>query len=211
MDIKKELENGFLFLDGGMGTILQKQGLKPGEFPEWWNITHKENIIKIHQDYFDSGSNIVNTNTFGANILKFKSHELHNIIFAAVENVREAIKRSNSKQNKFVALDVGPLGKLLKPLGDLDFEDAVNIFAATIKEGVAAGVDLITIETMNDSYETKACVLAAKENSSLPVIVTNAYGEDGHLMTGADPLSMVALLEGLGVDAIGVNCSLGAL
>ena len=123
--------------------------------------------------------------------------------------MREALKRSNSKQNKFVALDVGPLGKLLKPLGDLDFEDAVEIFAATIKEGVAAGVDLITIETMNDSYETKACVLAAKENSSLPVIVTNAYGEDGHLMTGADPLSMVAMLEGLGVDAIGVNCSLG--
>lgn len=203
------MKNNTVYLDGGMGTLLQKSGLQPGELPERWNITHSEAVTEIHKNYYNSGSNVVNTNTFGANSLKFAPEELDEIVRCAVENVRTAQKLSDGKQEKFISLDIGPTGKLLKPLGDLDFEDAVKIFAETVKLGVKYGVDLITIETMNDSYETKAAVLAAKENSDLPIFVTNAYGENGRLMTGADPAVMAAMLEGMGVDAIGANCSLG--
>lgn len=209
MNIRDFIKNNIVYLDGGMGTLLQKSGLQPGELPERWNISHPEVIKGIHKSYYDSGSNIVNTNTFGANSLKFGTDELSEIIYHAVKNADEARKASSGKQEKFIALDVGPTGKLLKPLGDLDFEDAVKAFAEVISLGVKYGVDLITIETMNDSYETKAAVLAAKENSDLPIIVTNAYGENGRLMTGADPAVMAAMLEGMGVDAIGANCSLG--
>ena len=209
MNIRDFIKNNIVYLDGGMGTLLQKSGLQPGELPEHWNISHPEVIREIHKNYYDSGSNVVNTNTFGANTLKFSIDELDEIICHAVKNADEARKASSGEQEKFIALDVGPTGKLLKPLGDLDFEDAVKIFAETIKLGVKYGVDLITIETMNDSYETKAAVLAAKENSDLPIIVTNAYGENGRLMTGANPAVMAAMLEGMGVDAIGANCSLG--
>lgn len=209
MNIRDFIKNNIVYLDGGMGTLLQKSGLQPGELPEHWNISHPKVIREIHKDYYDSGSNVVNTNTFGANTLKFSIDELDEIICHAVKNADEARKASSGEQEKFIALDVGPTGKLLKPLGDLDFEDAVKIFAETIRLGVKYGVDLITIETMNDSYETKAAVLAAKENSDLPIIVTNAYGENGRLMTGANPAVMAAMLEGMGVDAIGANCSLG--
>lgn len=209
MNIRDFIKNNIVYLDGGMGTLLQKNGLQPGELPERWNISHPEVIKEIHKSYYDSGSNIVNTNTFGANSLKFDADELSEIIYHAVKNADEARKASSGKQEKFIALDVGPTGKLLKPLGDLDFEDAVKAFAEVISLGVKYGVDLITIETMNDSYETKAAVLAAKENSDLPIIVTNAYGENGRLMTGADPAVMAAMLEGMGIDAIGANCSLG--
>lgn len=209
MNIRDFIKNNIVYLDGGMGTLLQKSGLQPGELPEHWNISHPEVIREIHKNYYDSGSNVVNTNTFGANTLKFSIDELDEIICHAVKNADEARKASSGEQEKFIALDVGPTGKLLKPLGDLDFEDAVKIFAETIRLGVKYGVDLITIETMNDSYETKAAVLAAKENSDLPIIVTNAYGENGRLMTGANPAVMTAMLEGMGVDAIGANCSLG--
>lgn len=209
MNIRDFIKNNIVYLDGGMGTLLQKSGLQPGELPERWNISHPEVIREIHKNYYDSGSNVVNTNTFGANTLKFSMDELDEIICHAVKNADEARKASSGEQEKFIALDVGPTGKLLKPLGDLDFEDAVKIFAETIRLGVKYGVDLITIETMNDSYETKAAVLAAKENSDLPIIVTNAYGENGRLMTGANPAVMAAMLEGMGVDAIGANCSLG--
>lgn len=209
MNIRDFIKNNIVYLDGGMGTLLQKSGLQPGELPEHWNISHPEVIREIHKNYYDSGSNVVNTNTFGANTLKFSIDELDEIICHAVKNANEARKTSSGEQEKFIALDVGPTGKLLKPLGDLDFEDAVKIFAETIRLGVKYGVDLITIETMNDSYETKAAVLAAKENSDLPIIVTNAYGENGRLMTGANPAVMTAMLEGMGVDAIGANCSLG--
>ena len=209
MNIRDFIKNNIVYLDGGMGTLLQKSGLQPGELPEHWNISHPEVIREIHKNYYDSGSNVVNTNTFGANTLKFSIDELDEIICHAVKNADEARKASSGEQEKFIALDVGPTGKLLKPLGDLDFEDAIKIFAETIRLGVKYGVDLITIETMNDSYETKAAVLAAKENSDLPIIVTNAYGENGRLMTGANPAVMAAMLEGMGVDAIGANCSLG--
>ncbi len=209
MNILDYIRNNLLILDGGMGTLLQKKGLPVGELPERWNITHPEIIREIHKSYFDAGSNVVSTNTFGANLLKFSPDELDEIVCAAVENAKYARSTSKNCKNKYVALDIGPSGKLLKPYGDLDFEDAVSLFAETVKLGVKCGVDLIFIETMNDSYETKAALLAAKENSDLPVFVSNAYGSDGRLMTGASPAAMVALLEGMGADAIGANCSLG--
>ncbi|MBE6667087.1 MAG: homocysteine methyltransferase [Ruminococcaceae bacterium] len=209
MKITEYIKNNTLYLDGGMGTLLQSQGLKPGELPERWNLTSPEIIKKIHRDYYDAGSNVVNTNTFGANLLKFSVDELDSVIEAAVELAKAAARESNTPHEKWVALDIGPTGRMLKPYGDLDFEDAVFIFSETVKLGVKYGVDLIFIETMNDSYETKAALLAAKESCDLPVFVSNAYGEDGKLMTGADAGAMVAMLEGLGADAIGVNCSLG--
>ena len=203
------MKDHFVILDGGMGTLLQSAGLKPGEYPERWNIEHPEEIVKIHGAYFDAGSNVVLTNTFGANSFKFESEELEKIVTAAVKNARTAVERSDAPQEKFVALDIGPCGKLLKPYGDLEFEDAVSVYAEIVRYGVKAGGDLIFIETMNDSYDTKAALLAAKENSDLPVFVSNAYGSDGKLMTGASPAAMVAMLEGLHADAIGANCSLG--
>lgn len=215
MNFREFLKDNIVYLDGGMGTLLQEKGLKPGELPERWNITHKEVIKEIHKAYYDAGSNVISTNTFGANAFKFDDEELEEIIKAAFENAAQARseweKENNQmqSQNKFIALDVGPIGKLLKPLGDVDFEDAVAVFAKTIKLGEKYGADLIFIETMNDSYETKAALLAAKENTDLPVFVSNAYGEDGKLMTGASPAAMVALLEGMGADALGANCSLG--
>lgn len=209
MKITEFLQDNLLYLDGGMGTLLQAAGLLPGEHPEEWNLTHPEVIQGIHRDYFDAGSHVVNTNTFGANSLKFDDAELDTIIRAAVENANIARETSKGTQPKFIALDIGPTGRLLKPYGDLDFEDAVAVFAKTVQIGVRYGVDLIMIETMNDSYETKAALLAAKENCELPVFVSNAYGEDGKLMTGASPEAMVAMLEGMRADAIGVNCSLG--
>ena len=209
MKILDYIKDNILYLDGGFGTMLQAEGLQPGEHPELWNISHPEIITKIHRAYFNSGSNVVSTNTFGANILKFSNEELEEIIKTAIENAKIARETSNTKQKKFIALDIGPTGKLLKPYGDLDFEDAVEVFAKTVRIGVKYGVDLVLIETMNDSYETKAALLAVKENCSLPVFVSNAYGEDGKLMTGATPSAMVAMLEGMGADAIGANCSLG--
>ena len=209
MSFKEFLKNNIVILDGGMGTLLQSQGLQAGDLPERWNISHPEIITKIHKDYFDAGSNVVCTNTFGANILKFSFDELEAIVAKAINNARNAAAESVSPKEKFVALDLGPTGKLLKPVGDLDFEDAVKIFSETVKLGVKYGVDLVIIETMNDSYETKAALLAVKENSDLPVVVSNAYGEDGKLMTGANPQAIVALLECMGADVIGANCSLG--
>jgi len=209
MKITDYLKEHILYLDGGMGTLLQAQGLQPGELPERWNLTHPEVITNIHKDYYAAGSHVVNTNTFGANSLKFSAEELEAIVKSAVENAQAARAQSADPAHKWVALDVGPTGRMLAPYGDLDFEDAVAVFAETVKLGAKYGADLIFIETMNDSYETKAALLAAKENCDLPVFVSNAYGADGKLMTGADPAAMVAMLEGMGADAIGVNCSLG--
>lgn len=209
MTFRDYFKKNIVILDGGMGTLLQERGLQPGEQPERWNVTHPDEIVAIHQAYYDSGSNVVNTNTFGANSLHYPVEELEEIISAAIANANKAKELSTAPQEKFVALDIGPTGRLLKPMGDLDFEDAFGIFAEVVKLGVKYGVDLVMIETMNDSYETKAALLAAKENSDLPVFVSNAYSENGKLMTGASPAAMVAMLEGMGADAIGVNCSFG--
>lgn len=203
MNILEKIKNGITYFDGGAGTLLQARGLKPGEKPETWNITHPEEIIAMHRQYLDAGANIITTNTFGANRLKFDN--LEEIINAAVNNAKTAVEGKEA----FIALDIGPLGRMLEPLGDLPFEEAVSIFSQSVKIGADAGADLVIIETMNDSYETKAALLAAKESCDLPVFVTNAYDENGKLMTGADPVAMIALLEGLGADAIGMNCSFG--
>ncbi len=211
MNILQYLKNNILYLDGGMGTLLQARGLAAGEMPERWNLSHPDEVVAIHKAYFDAGSNVVNTNTFGANCLKFEADELDAIIGAAIKNARRAAAESNGTQPKWVALDIGPTGRMLAPYGDLDFEDAVEIFAKTVRLGVRHGADLIFIETMSDSYETRAALLAAKENSDLPVFVSCAFGEDGKLMTGAEPAAMVAMLEGMGADAIGINCSYGPL
>lgn len=210
MNFRDFLKDNYVYLDGGMGSLLQKRGMQPGELPERWNISHSDVIVDIQKAYYDAGSNVVNTNTFGANRLHYEDEqELCDVINAAVKNARTAASQSETPWPKFVALDIGPTGKLLKPYGDLDFEEAVDIFAQIVRIGVEAGVDLVTVETMNDSYETKAAVLAVKENCDLPVIVSNAFGEDSKLMTGASPSAMTAMLEGMGVDALGTNCSLG--
>ena len=218
--LKSFLGKEILFFDGGTGSVLQGQGLKPGELPETWNTLFPEKIINLHYEYFCAGANIVKTNTFGAYASKFSKDELSSIIINAVKNACSArdkfyAENPNSEQNCFIVFDIGPCGKLLKPMGDLDFEDAVELFKETLRIGVQQNVDGILIETMNDSYETKAAVVAAKEvrcecgKCDLPIFVTNVYDTECHLLTGANPETMVAILEGLGVDAIGLNCSLG--
>ena len=193
------------YFDGGTGTLLQAAGLPLGELPERWNVTHPDTVKSIHKNYLKAGANIIKSNTFGANPLKYESGKLTEVITAGMKLARDAANEFGG----YVALDIGPLGKLLSPYGDLDFEEAIGAFKAVVKIGKDFA-DCILIETMNDSYETKAAVLAAKEESDLPLFVTNVYGEDGKLMTGATPEAMIALLEGLGVDALGMNCSLGA-
>lgn len=208
----ERLGKELLFFDGGMGTLLQKEGLKPGELPEIWNIEHGDVIKNIHKSYFKAGSNIVLTNTFGANAIKFhsESYSLREVVEKAVENVRGAAKAAfDDKKEYYVALDVGPTGKLLKPMGDLAFEDAYDAFKEVMIYGENAGVDLIHIETMSDTYEVKAAVLAAKENTKLPVFATLIFDEKGKLLTGGDVPSVVSLLEGLRVDALGINCGMG--
>lgn len=209
MGVKAFLQKNIVVMDGGTGTLLQQAGLALGELPERWNVSHRDTVTAIHKAYFDAGSHIVCTNTFGANALKYAEDELETIVCSAIRNAKLARMQSKTSQEKYIALDIGPLGKLLKPYGQLDFEEAVEVFAKTVRLGVKYGVDLIYIETLGDSYETKAAVLAVKENSDLPVFVSCAYGADGVLMTGATPSAMVAMLEGLGVDALGANCSLG--
>lgn len=211
MNIREYINQNNVYLDGSMGTLLQQKGLLTTNLPEELNITHPSDIIQIHKDYLNSGSNIISTHTFGANLLKYSEEKLETIIKAAVNNAKEAVNQctNSSIDNKWIALDVGPSGKMLAPYGDYDFEEAVSLFSHTIKLGVKYGVDLILIETMSDSYETKAALLAAKENCDLPVFVSNSYGKDGKLMTGSSPSAIIALLEGLGADAIGINCSFG--
>ncbi len=203
MNILEKIKSGITYCDGGAGTLLQSWGLKAGEYPESWNITNFEKIIEMHRLYLEAGANIITSCTFGAN--RFKFDNLEEIITAAINNAKKACEGYNS----YVALDIGPLGKMLEPLGDLPFEKAVEVFSESIKIGADAGADLVLIETMNDSLEAKAAVLAAKESCDLPVFVTCVYDDTKKLMTGANPAAMIAMLEGLGADAIGMNCSLG--
>lgn len=210
--IRTHLGKDLLYFDGGMGTLLQSKDLKPGELPETWNLTRPDEIIDIHRQYFEAGSDIVLTNTFGANALKFhdSQYQLKEIIEAAVGNAKKAASLGvYDNRPTYVALDVGPTGKLLKPMGDLGFEEACETFAEVMRYGEEAGADFIHIETMSDTYEVKAAILAAKENTNLPVTVTMIFDEKGKLLTGGDVPSVVAMLEGLGVDALGINCGLG--
>ncbi|MCI8835486.1 MAG: dihydropteroate synthase [Ruminococcus sp.] len=209
--IREDLGKKLLFFDGGMGTLLQAKGLKPGELPETWNVDHAGDIIGIHQAYIEAGSDLVLTNTFGANALKFcrDDYPLEKVVQSAVSHVKEAARRAGREREVYTALDVGPTGKLLKPMGDLEFEAAYEAFRQVMIYGERAGADLIHIETMSDTYEIKAAVLAAKENTRLPVFVTAIFDERKKLLTGADVPAVVSLLEGLRVDALGINCGLG--
>lgn len=204
MNIKEVIRQKRLYFDGGTGTLLQSMGLESGEKPESWNIKFPEKIIGLHKSYLQAGADIIKTNTFGINADKFENYE--ELIKAGINCAKKACEDFS---DKYIAFDIGPTGRLLEPLGDLKFEEAVELFAKNVRVAKKCGADLILIETMNDAYETKAAVLAAKENCDLPVFVTNVFDESQKLMTGASPLSMSALLEGLGVDAVGVNCSLG--
>lgn len=209
--LRERLGKELLYFDGGMGTLLQEKGLAPGELPETWNISHPEEIREIHRRYIEAGSDIVLTNTFGANALKFHDDtcSLEEIVKSAVGHVKAAAEQAGNKKTVYTALDVGPTGKLLKPMGDLEFETAYEAFKEVMILGEQAGADLIHIETMSDTYELKAAVLAAKENTSLPVTATVIFDERHKLLTGADVHSVVALLEGLRVDALGINCGMG--
>ena len=233
MDLLREMRQRRLFFDGGTGSLLQAQGLKAGELPEVWSITRPEVCVKLHRDYLEAGADIIKTNTFGANGLKFKgrenasgaqgpdagtaglpaadrpadSYSVDEIVTAAMKNARRAVAEAG---HGYIALDLGPTGKLLKPLGDLDFEDAVELYKEVVRIGRREGADLVLIETMSDSYELKAAVLAAKEaGEGLPVFATVVFDGKGKLLTGGNVESTVALLEGLRVDALGINCGLG--
>ena len=206
MTIREEIGKRILFFDGGMGTLLQEQGLQTGELPETWNLKNPEPIIQIHKAYLAAGADIILANTFGANRFKYGG-DLEKIVTAGVANAKKAVAESGKKA--YVALDIGSTGKLLKPMGTLDFEEAVGVFAEIIRVGEKAGADLILIETMSDTYELKAAVLAAKENSTLPIMATVIFDESKKMLTGASPQVVVSLLEGLGVDALGINCGLG--
>lgn len=214
MKIKECINQGVFFMDGGTGSMLQQKGLAPGEFPETWNLSRPRDIVELHKAYYEAGSHAVVTNTFGANGLKFPGKgadpSVARIVAAAVACAQQARDTARGgPDQRFVALDIGPLGRLLAPAGDLPFERAVELFSEIVAAGDRAGADFIFIETLGDSYETKAAVLAAKENSGLPVFVSNAYQQNGRTQSGATPGVMAAMLQGMGVDALGMNCSLG--
>ena len=187
--------------------MMQQRGLEPGEVPELMSITHPEVIKSIHRSYVEAGSDIIYANAFGANTYKLPEdceYTLEEIIDAAVK-----VAKSAGNADTKIALDVGPLGELLEPMGSLKFEDAYEAFKRTMVQGAKSGADLIVIETMTDLYEVKAAVLAAKENTDLPVMVSMSFEESGRTFTGTDVVSMAVTLEGLGIDAVGINCSLG--
>lgn len=221
--MKDRLGKKILFFDGAMGTILQSRGLQTGVIPETWNILYPEKIREVHKEYLKAGANILKANTFGANHFKCEDlgktslnpdvYTTAELVKAGIDNAKQAIEecRQDHKdlQEAYVALDIGSLGKLLKPLGMLSFDDAYDAFQEIVLAGNEADADLVLIETMSDMYETKAAVLAAKENCDLPVIVTMIFDEQGKLLTGGTVEAAVAMLEGLGVDAIGFNCGLG--
>jgi 5-methyltetrahydrofolate--homocysteine methyltransferase len=207
VDIRVYLKKGILIFDGAMGTMLQAMGLKSGELPEVLNFKESGKIIEIHKGYIDAGAMAITTNTFGANERKLENsgYTVEEVIGKAVENAKEASKEKGT----LIALDMGPIGELLEPAGTLSFEDAYNIFKRQVTVGVKSGADLILIETMTDLYEAKAAVLAAKENSNLPVFCTMSFESDRRTFMGCSPVSMAMVLQGLGVDALGINCSLG--
>lgn len=204
MSIREALHKGFVVFDGAMGTMLQKAGLQTGEIPETYNLLHPEIILDIHRQYVRAGAEVITTNTFQANELKLKGcqYSVEEIIEAGVGIAKQA-------GAKYVALDLGPLGQLMEPMGTVTFEQAYEIFARQVRAGVKAGADLVLIETLSDIYEAKAAILAVKENSDLPVFCTITFQADGRTFIGTDPLTATVVLQSLGADALGVNCSLG--
>ena len=204
-NILERMKRERLYFDGGTGTVLQKRGLGRAEPPEKMNIKNRAAVLELHLEYLRAGADIIKTNTFGINSLKYDDYKEQ--LRVAVDIAKEAVDLFDKEA--YVAFDVGPTGRMLKPFGDLAFEDAISIFSDNMRLASELGADLILVETMSDICEMKAAVIAAKENSDLPVFVTCAFGNDGKLLTGGDVGAVVALLEGMGVDAIGLNCSHG--
>lgn len=219
MKIREALGKRILFYDGGMGTMLQQSGAKPGEVTELWNVERPTAITAIHRQYLEAGADILLANTFGANRLKLKGtgYTTAEIVEAGIRNAQAAIAVFLQGQDRpcsdgigpFVAVDIAPTGKLLRPLGDLSFDEAYTWFKEVAVAGEQAGADLAQIETMSDTYELKAAVLAVKENTKLPIFATVTFDEKGKMLTGGDVAAVVAMLEGLGVDGLGINCGLG--
>ena len=209
MELINRLGKEIIIFDGAMGTVLQQRGLKAGDIPERLNLEKSSEIIDIHKSYLEAGAEILTTNTFGANALKTAeiNYSVEEIITAAVKNARTAVKESGSEA--VVALDMGPLGELMEPMGSLSFDEAYGLYKQQVVAGAKSGADLILIETIADLYEAKTAVLAARENSNLPVFCTLTFEENGRTFTGGSIRSMISVLEGLGVDALGLNCSLG--
>ena len=205
LEKKNKAEKKYILLDGAMGTVLQASGLKLGQIPEVLSFTDEELLIGIHRQYVESGSDIIYTNTFGGNRYKLEGcgYTVEQVIKKGIENARKACEGTDC----IVALDLGPIGRLVEPTGDLKFEEAYDIY----KEQEIAGreADVIVFETMTDLLELKAAVLAAKENTELPIICTMTFEQNMRTFTGCQVSSMALTMEGLGVDALGVNCSLG--
>ncbi len=205
MDFRNALNKRLIVFDGAMGTMIQRHGLKPGQLPETFNMLYPEVIEGIHREYIDAGADVVTTNTFGANEYKLKDsgYTVEQVVTRAVELARRAAG------DRWVALDMGPTGQLMEPMGSLSFDSAYQMYARQVMAGAQAGADLVLIETIGDLYEAKAAILAARENSALPVVCTLTFENSGRTLMGTDPLTAVVVLESLGVDALGVNCSLG--
>ena len=206
--LRDRLKKDLLIFDGGMGTQLQQSGMKAGEIPEVYNIEHPEIIIDIHSRYLKAGADFITTNTFGCNPIKMKDsgYCYCDLLKAAVKNAKAA--RDAVNKEAYIVLDIGPIGQLLEPLGYLTFDEAYEMIASQVLM-VKDDVDAVLLETMTDLYEVKAGILAVKENSNLPVFVTMTFESNQRTLTGTDPLTFVNVVEGLGVDALGVNCSLG--
>ena len=192
-----------LLFDGGMGTMLQEAGLAAGETPELWCLTHPDEVRAIHRAYVEAGSDVITTNTFGANRLKLDGKATVDEVFSA------AVACARAAGARYVAGDIGPTGALLRPLGTLSFDDAYELFAEEARAAAAAGADLFIIETMTDLLEAKAALLACRENTNLPIIATMTFGEDGRTFLGTSPEVAAVTLDALGADAVGINCSLG--
>ena len=208
-DFRELLKRDYVIFDGAMGTMLQASGMKTGETPEMLNITHPELLVSIHEKYLNAGADVIYANTFGGNAYKLEEcgHSVEELVSVGIRNAVKA--RDNVKPEALVALDVGPIGQLLEPTGTLSFEEAYEMYAEVVKAGSSAGADLVVFETMTDLLDVKAAVLAAKENSSLPIVCTMTFEMNMRTFTGCMVPAMALTLEGLGVDALGVNCSLG--
>ena len=211
MDVREYIQDNILIFDGAMGTMLQQKGLKRGENTDLFGFKNPDKLMEIHRLYLDAGANVITTNTFGANELNLDKfgYTVEEVVDNAVNIAKKAIEKSDKSKPRFIALDMGPIGEMLEPIGTLSFDRAYEIFKRQAIQGEKSGADLIIIETMIDLYEAKAAVLAAKENTNLPIFCTMTFDENGKSFTGCMAENMVIDIEKLGVDAIGVNCSLG--
>ncbi len=195
-----DMTRHYLF-DGGMGTMLQERGLPAGGKPELFNLEHPDVVREVHRAYVEAGSDIITTNTFGAS--------RHKLGCDPAPYIRQAVALAREAGAPLVALDIGPIGAMLQPMGTMSFDEAYDLFAEQVKIGAEAGADLVLIETMSDLLEAKAALLAAKEHSALPVFVTMTFGEEGRTFLGTEPKTAAVTLTSLGADAVGINCSLG--